>query len=69
MKTKRWSWNWSCSSEKLRDSPLKVVRAPKPVQNQVSTIHFLLSDSLNKYEEHLEGSRSTLKILKFQGHF
>ena len=32
---------------KLRDSPLKGVREPKPIQNQVSTIHFLF-DSLNK---------------------
>ena len=34
-----------------------------------STIHFLLSDSLNKYDEHLKGSRCTLKKLDFQGHF
>ena len=30
---------------------------------------FLLSDSLNKYDEHLKGSRCTLKKLDFQGHF
>ena len=59
---------WTCRA-KLRDSPLKGVREPKPIQNQVSTIHFLLSDSLNKCEERLEGSRCTLKYLNFQGHF
>ena len=48
---------------------LKGVRAPKPVQNQVSTIHFLLSDLLNKCEECLEGSRCNLKKFNFQGHF
>ena len=56
-------------SEELRDSSFKGFKAQKPVQNQISTIHFLLSDSLNNYEEHLKGSWSTLKILRFQGHF
>ena len=59
---------WTCHA-KLRDSPLKGVRAPKPIQNQVSTIHFLLSDSLNKCEECLEGSRCTLKNFEFSRPF
>ena len=47
----------------------KEATASKHVLYTISTIHFLLSDSLNKYEEHLEGWRCTLKILNFQGHF
>ena len=64
LKTKHCSWNrsWhvvrSCMILHYKGSGCRSLSRTKYLR-----FIFLLRDSLNKYEEHLEGSRSTLNIL------